>query len=195
VDLLFALGNYLVPTNAMAARIPPLLEPFLSLPPEATLILLTSVLGASTNWLILRYIQSVLVPVSDVDPGAGTKVILVSFLRDFGFWTEGAKRLVSLFVPDTDRSNNVLYSAEFGIYIDELKLIMSLSGIGSVQTHFTEKVYVCGWIERAVFASVNDYKAEHRGVGNTAGHGIEKHLWRYSSYNKAFSRCNWRENG
>jgi elongator complex protein 6 len=55
----------------MASRIPPLLEPYLSLPPEASLILLTSVLGASTNWLVLRYLQSALVPsaVTGADTG------------------------------------------------------------------------------------------------------------------------------
>jgi elongator complex protein 6 len=54
----------------MASRIPPLLEPYLAIPPEASLILLTSVLGASTNWLVLRYLYSALVPAT----GAGTGI-------------------------------------------------------------------------------------------------------------------------
>ena len=69
--------------------IPPLLAPYLSLVDAApsSLILLTSVLGASTNWLLLRYLVSA--------NSAGVNVVLVSFLRDYAFWREGAKRLVS----------------------------------------------------------------------------------------------------
>jgi len=68
---------------------PPLLEPYLGLPPEAALVLLTGVLGASTNWLVLRYLQSVLAA-----PGPDVGVLLVSFLRDRAFWAHGAARLV-----------------------------------------------------------------------------------------------------
>ncbi|CAI4218295.1 unnamed protein product [Parascedosporium putredinis] len=39
----------------MSTRIPHLLEPYLHLP-ESSLTLLTSVLGATTNWLLLRYL-------------------------------------------------------------------------------------------------------------------------------------------
>ncbi|RFU23893.1 hypothetical protein B7463_g12444, partial [Scytalidium lignicola] len=79
----------------MSTRIPSLLEPYLSLPPEAALILFTNVLGASSNWLVLRFLYSALVQ----QDGASTeaegrnKVVLLSFLRDFGFWKEGARRL------------------------------------------------------------------------------------------------------
>ncbi|KAK3311446.1 uncharacterized protein B0T15DRAFT_389480 [Chaetomium strumarium] len=48
----------------MTSRIPHLLEPYLTLPDEAGLIVLTSVLGASTNWLLLRHIYSLLKPSS-----------------------------------------------------------------------------------------------------------------------------------
>ncbi|TVY40437.1 hypothetical protein LOCC1_G004233 [Lachnellula occidentalis] len=73
----------------MASKIPPLLEPYLALPPEASLILLTSVLGASTNWLVLRLLHSALASPGDED----TKVVFVSFMRDLAFWKDGAKRL------------------------------------------------------------------------------------------------------
>ncbi|TVY30346.1 Elongator complex protein [Lachnellula hyalina] len=73
----------------MASKVPPLLEPYLALPPEASLILLTSVLGASTNWLVLRFLHSALASPGDED----TKVVFVSFMRDLAFWKEGAKRL------------------------------------------------------------------------------------------------------
>lgn len=83
----------------MSSRIPPLLEPYLALPSEASLILLTSVLGASANWLVLRFLHSALIG-SDILPSdAGAedepKVLLVSFMRDAAFWRENAKRLVS----------------------------------------------------------------------------------------------------
>jgi len=80
----------------MSSRIPPLLEPYLVLPPEASLVLLTSVLGASSNWLVLRFLHSALIG-SDTSPDAASdnepKVLLVSFMRDFAFWKENARRL------------------------------------------------------------------------------------------------------
>ena len=81
----------------MSSRIPPLLEPYLTLPPEASLILLTSVLGASSNWLVLRFLHSALIgsdASSDSPQEDEAKVVLVSFMRDLAFWKENAKRLV-----------------------------------------------------------------------------------------------------
>ncbi len=105
----------------MASRvIPPLLEPYLALPDEAALIVLTGILGANTNWLALRYLHSFLksspsssapIPASrrdgyngetELQNGMGeakgnqvgeTSVILLSFLRDFAFWKDAAARL------------------------------------------------------------------------------------------------------
>ncbi|KAJ0269182.1 hypothetical protein COL940_012681 [Colletotrichum noveboracense] len=77
----------------MATRIPHLLEPYLALPPECAQILLTSVLGASTNWLVLRYLYSYLRRPTEDAPADDTRVVLVSFMRDFAFWKEGAGRL------------------------------------------------------------------------------------------------------
>lgn len=87
--------------NFMASRIPPLLEPYLGLPTEASLIVLSSVLGASTNWLVQRYLCSLLGGPGrkgEVDDAAAnghedTCVVLVSFMRDYAFWKEGAGRL------------------------------------------------------------------------------------------------------
>jgi elongator complex protein 6 len=82
------------------SQIPHLLSPYLALPSESSLILLTSVLGASTNWLLLRYLQSFLRHRSaDVAGNGGAekedvKVLLVSFMRDWAFWKEGGRRLV-----------------------------------------------------------------------------------------------------
>ncbi|KAI1079632.1 hypothetical protein F5B20DRAFT_158856 [Whalleya microplaca] len=81
----------------MASRIPPLLESYLRLPPETSLILLSGVLGSTTNWLVQRYLYSLLSSRKEDGAGlAGTDdadVILVSFLRDYAFWKDGAGRL------------------------------------------------------------------------------------------------------
>ncbi|KAG4437077.1 hypothetical protein IFR05_007452 [Cadophora sp. M221] len=80
----------------MSSRIPPLLEPYLALPPEASLLLLTSVLGASSNWLVLRFLYSALIDSevsSEVASEDEPKVLMVSFMRDLAFWKENARRL------------------------------------------------------------------------------------------------------
>ncbi|KAI8956656.1 hypothetical protein F5Y11DRAFT_342355 [Daldinia sp. FL1419] len=89
----------------MALRIPSLLDTYLHLPPETSLVLLSGVLGSSTNWLVLRYLYSLLSNQSS--PAARNKgeednnsssienasVVLISFLRDYAFWKEGAGKL------------------------------------------------------------------------------------------------------
>ncbi|KAK0725590.1 hypothetical protein B0H67DRAFT_680921 [Lasiosphaeris hirsuta] len=78
----------------MSRAIPPLLEPYL-LPSEAALLVLTNILGASTNWLVLRHLHALLKPsptTSDSNEPP-TTVVLASFLRDLPFWTAGAARL------------------------------------------------------------------------------------------------------
>jgi elongator complex protein 6 len=92
----------------MASKIPPLLEPYLALPSEASLILLTSVLGASTNWLLLRFLHSALAIPEDED----TKVVFVSFMRDLAFWKDVAKRLVNIF-----RAFLFLEALGFGVWV------------------------------------------------------------------------------
>ncbi|KAK4040711.1 hypothetical protein C8A01DRAFT_45997 [Parachaetomium inaequale] len=103
----------------MTSRIPHLLEPYLPhLPQEATLVVLTSVLGASTNWLVLRHLHALLKPSSasqnknknkkptplseggrqaenehDDEQQEEVAVLLLSFLRDLPFWRENLSRL------------------------------------------------------------------------------------------------------
>ncbi|OTB07295.1 hypothetical protein M426DRAFT_317980 [Hypoxylon sp. CI-4A] len=85
----------------MATRIPPLLDPYLGPPPETSLVLLSGVLGSTTNWLVLRYLYSLLsassdsVAKDDLDsPNKDdTSVVLISFLRDSAFWRDGAGKL------------------------------------------------------------------------------------------------------
>ncbi|KAI0476072.1 hypothetical protein GGR56DRAFT_693350 [Xylariaceae sp. FL0804] len=102
-----------------SSRVPPLLDGYVRLPPEASLVLLSGVLGSTTNWLLCHYLCSLLLPPPPAtgsstptttptpssssvqqlqqqqqygaDAGAG--VVLVSFLRDYAFWRESAGRL------------------------------------------------------------------------------------------------------
>ncbi|KAI9776038.1 MAG: hypothetical protein M1839_000640 [Geoglossum umbratile] len=79
------------------------LEPYVRVPPKDSLVLLTSVLGASTNWLVLRFLYNALIASSTIKPPTsaegdgsdnnGYTVLLASFLRDKSFWVEGARRI------------------------------------------------------------------------------------------------------
>jgi elongator complex protein 6 len=81
---------------ASVSRIPHILEPYLALPSEGSLNLVTSVLGASSNWLLLRHVYSYLRGSTDGDESTkDTGVVLVSFMRDGAFWREGSTKLVS----------------------------------------------------------------------------------------------------
>jgi len=102
-----------------STRIPPLLEPYVKLPPQNSLTLLTGVLNASTNWLVLRYLCSVLGGGGDGasrasgrkarhtgqdaldssisggeydDERSAAAVVLVSWMRDWEFWKAEARR-------------------------------------------------------------------------------------------------------
>lgn len=84
--------------------LPPLLTPYLS-QPESSLTLVSSILGATSNWLVLRFLHASLstssnsnasLGLEDPHNGSKKKVVLVSFLRGWEFWRAEAKRLVSI---------------------------------------------------------------------------------------------------
>ena len=86
--------------------IPPLLSASLSSLPCTSLTLLTSTLGATTSWLIVRFVCAALKGndhrVShDVNGSHGhsydQRVVLVSWLRDEAWWKESGRKLVSRF--------------------------------------------------------------------------------------------------
>lgn len=60
-------------------RLPPALEPYLRLPPETSLILLTGTLGCAVHWVTARFVGSFLAPLrgaesaAGVGPGAGVR--------------------------------------------------------------------------------------------------------------------------
>ena len=84
--------------------IPPLLSPNLSGLPHTSLTLLTSTLGATTNWLVVRFLCAVLggrgygldhdVPSTQEDP-RNQRIVLVSWMRGGTWWNEVGRKLVS----------------------------------------------------------------------------------------------------
>lgn len=76
--------------------IPPLLHQYISAIPSGSLILLTSTLGATTNWLLLRFIHAALKKPSHDQLNVvseNTRVVLVTWLRDANFWRDGGRKL------------------------------------------------------------------------------------------------------
>lgn len=81
----------------MSSRtLPPALEPYLQLPPETSLILLTSTLGCSVNWLTARFISSALASdhhQQQQEPSPPPlAILLVSWIRDLAFWKTELRR-------------------------------------------------------------------------------------------------------
>lgn len=78
-------------------RIPTILEPYLRLPPEHSLILLTGTLGCSINWLTARFVGSLTQNAqhgvgSEVEKEEDTAVVLVSWMRNEAFWKSELRR-------------------------------------------------------------------------------------------------------
>ncbi|POS82251.1 hypothetical protein EPUL_005880, partial [Erysiphe pulchra] len=73
--------------------IPPELKTYLEPAPTSSLTLITSILGATSNWLILRLLyQRLKLHDSELSPEPAA-VLFVSFLRDGQFWEDAAQRL------------------------------------------------------------------------------------------------------
>lgn len=76
--------------------IPPLLSPLLQISPKScSLSLLTSVLSASTNWLVLRFVYTALGEKSLNDDGTTgeVRVLIISWLRGLELWREMGRKL------------------------------------------------------------------------------------------------------
>ena len=79
-----------------SSAIPTLLAPYLFGNATASLTLLTSTLGATTNWLVLRFIHVALQRNKlgdDVQDSETSRIVLVSWLRDVNFWKDGGRKL------------------------------------------------------------------------------------------------------
>jgi elongator complex protein 6 len=101
----------------MPSSVPPVLSPYVTPAPQGSLTLVTSVLDAASNWLLLRYVHAALTNnVSDKTHGSGDvlasdtgdhlqenfKVIFVSVLRGFEQWREMGKKVVCDFILATE---------------------------------------------------------------------------------------------
>ncbi|KAG9205752.1 hypothetical protein G6514_007359 [Epicoccum nigrum] len=79
-----------------SSRIPPLLQPHTKLPDNDSLLLVTSTLGASANWLLIRFLCDALSSSKNSPDGGadaeGHNVVLVSWLRDYDFWRQEARK-------------------------------------------------------------------------------------------------------
>ncbi|OCK83129.1 hypothetical protein K432DRAFT_414870 [Lepidopterella palustris CBS 459.81] len=117
------------------SRIPPLLQPYTHLPTAGSLTLLTSVLGASTNWLVIRFLCDALRDRLPNDPQHdGAKpvhselrgrsidadglesqeddevgLVLVSWMRDFEFWRTEARKVGGLDIPRLVRQKRLAF--------------------------------------------------------------------------------------
>ena len=81
--------------------LPPLLSRYTD-QPSGSLTLLTSTLGATASWIVLRFVFAALQTPgytssndgSTADGRSGeTRVVLVSWLRDINFWKDGGRKL------------------------------------------------------------------------------------------------------
>jgi elongator complex protein 6 len=101
--------------------LPPLLAPYVSTLPDSSLTLVSSILGATSNWLVLRFLYAALSSSSpnaafgldELQNGAKKKVVLVSFMRSYEFWKTEAKRLVSVLQRLNDIRNWILHLFDF----------------------------------------------------------------------------------
>ena len=75
-----------------STRIPPLLQPHVNLPRDDSLLLLTSTLGASANWLLTRFLCDALSNTARGGGEEGHDVVLVSWLREYEFWKQEARK-------------------------------------------------------------------------------------------------------
>lgn len=76
-------------------RLPDQRPHYASLPREAELVLVTSVLGASAGWLAQAFVREALMVEGGGEGGLGRPVVFVSFTRDYGFHAECVRKLVS----------------------------------------------------------------------------------------------------
>ncbi|KAI0609049.1 hypothetical protein TUN205_06716 [Pyrenophora tritici-repentis] len=79
-----------------STRIPPLLQPYVQLPHDESLLLLTSTLGASANWLLIRFLCNELSSNTQDGGEEGHNVILVSWMREYEFWKQEARKSAGL---------------------------------------------------------------------------------------------------
>lgn len=95
----------------MAKEIPSVLQPYISLPPPSSLTLVTDVVGASCNWVLIRFLQALLdtsgdpeyQAISDTDRTRDQPpIVFASWLQPASFWQTEAKRTLVLLYDELD---------------------------------------------------------------------------------------------
>lgn len=124
--------------------IPPLLSPLLQTPPKScSLSLLTSVLSASTNWLVLRFVYTALGEKSLNDDGTTgeVRVLMISWLRGLELWREMGRKLG----VDFSRSGKLYFldglGASFGRGVREVEREI-LNGVQRLKQYEGQRVLV-----------------------------------------------------
>ncbi|KAH7402737.1 hypothetical protein BKA66DRAFT_564637 [Pyrenochaeta sp. MPI-SDFR-AT-0127] len=79
-----------------STRIPPLLQPYIHLPQNDSLLLLTSTLGASASWLLIRFLCDALSNSPQDSEEEGHNVVLVSWMREHEFWKQECRKSAGL---------------------------------------------------------------------------------------------------
>ncbi|CVK91041.1 uncharacterized protein FMAN_09188 [Fusarium mangiferae] len=142
---------------ASTSRIPHLLEPYISLPPESSLNLITSVLGASANWLVLRHVYSYLRGSADGDESTkDTGVILLSFMRDGAFWREGSTKL-GLDLDALSRAGRFTFIDGFSGLYGEAK-----NGVLGTRKERTLRSTELADIKREIEGAITDLRASRK---------------------------------
>jgi elongator complex protein 6 len=100
------------------SRIPELLQPYTRLPKGDSFLLLTSTLGASANWLIIRFLCEALQQdpaARNGDDGRASEdeqdfaVVLVSWMRDWEFWKSEARKAGGLDLERLKRDKRLAF--------------------------------------------------------------------------------------
>ncbi|KAF2752052.1 hypothetical protein M011DRAFT_454895 [Sporormia fimetaria CBS 119925] len=95
-----------------SARIPSHLAPHIQLPSYPSTTLVTSTLGASANWLIIRFLVSALSSrntTNEDDSAPPVPLVLVSFLRDWEFWKSEARKAGGLDLERLKREKRFVF--------------------------------------------------------------------------------------
>jgi elongator complex protein 6 len=93
-----------------SSRIPSHLQPYVRLPSHDSLLLLTSTLGASANWLIIRFLCDALSNnIEDGGDEQGHNVVLVSWMREYDFWKQEARKSGGLDLEKLRRENRFAF--------------------------------------------------------------------------------------
>ncbi|KAF1834187.1 hypothetical protein BDW02DRAFT_348233 [Decorospora gaudefroyi] len=108
-----------------STRIPPLLQPYVHVARDDSFLILTSTVGASANWLLLRFLCDTLSNTARQGGGGGEgegeeerNVVLVSWMREYDFWKQEARKGVGLDLERLRREGRLAFVHGLGTGLD-----------------------------------------------------------------------------